>query len=623
MQAPDAWSPRPPEAGSPKPVHFQHQEDIVTTRRGVGFVFALIGLAVFASAAGLVVLYLSVSGSAGFARSARVTSSSALLLRPAGALPELRSDDVFEQFVDRGADSLRALVGALRRAKTDPRITSVLLMPGGLDSPYWARVQELRDAIVDFRESGKPVTAFLEYGGDREYYLASAADKIYLLPSSSLDLTGIAAYEIFLRGTFDKLGAYPDFIHVGDYKTATNQYTETRMTPEHREMSESLNRDMFAQLVRGIAEGRQKSDADVRALIDAGPFLPKAALDAGLVDGLAYQDELDDLVPVLRRGGEPVNWVEADEYGGNADGVRLRRRPRIAVLYAVGTIVSGRSGVDPINGDIVGSDTLIEDIRRIRDDGSIRGIVLRIDSPGGSSVASDVILRELQLTKKDDPDRPIVVSMSDLAASGGYYIALAGDEIVAQPGTLTGSIGIYTGKIVYSGTLEKVGITAEAVTSGANADIFSPLSTFTPAQRQKVEAFMRDFYTGFLDKTAEARNKTRDEVHQLAQGRVWTGEQAKANGLVDRLGGLDDAIDLVKERAEIDADQAVEVVVYPRRRTFYEALSDSIGRSGAATVLGALTGANGPARAVAAATVSARLFRRGEPLALMPFAFVR
>jgi protease-4 len=608
----------------PKPVHSHHQEDIVTTRRGVGFVFALIGLAVLVSAVGLVVLYVTVAGQAGLARGTRVTSSSALVLRPSGGLPELRSDDVFDQFVDRSNDSLRAFLGALRRAKTDARITSVVLMPGGLDSPYWARVQELRDAIVDFRSSGKPVTAYLEYGGDREYYLASAADKVYLMPSSSLDLTGIASYEIFLRGTFDKIGAYPDFIHIGDYKTATNQLTETRMTPEHRQMSESLNKDMFAQLVRGIAEGRKKSEADVRALIDAGPFLPKDALAAGLVDGVAYEDELDDLVPVLRRGERRVNWVEFDDYGGSSDGVRLRRRPRIAVLYAVGTIVSGRSGFDPTSGDLVGSDTLIEDIRRIRDDSSIRGIVLRIDSPGGSSSASDAILRELQLTKKDDPDRPIVVSMSDLAASGGYYIALAGDEIVAQPGTLTGSIGIYTGKIVYRGTLEKVGITAEAVLSGANADIFSSLSTFTPAQRQKVEAFMRDFYEGFLAKTAAARNKTRDEVHALAQGRVWTGAQARENGLVDRLGGLEEAIAAVKARAEIDADQDVETVIYPRRRTFYEALSDQFGRSGGgASVLRAFLGVQGPGRAIASATAPARLFRRGEPLALMPFAFVR
>jgi len=598
----------------------------VTTRRGVGFVFALIGLAILVSAAAMVVLYISVSGTSGLSRGARVTSSAALVLRPDGELPELRPDDVLDQFVDRGTDSLRAFVAALRRAKTDPHITSVVLVPGSLDDPYWAKVQELRDAIVDFRRSGKPVTAFLEYGTDREYYLASAADKIYLLPSSSLDLTGVAAYEIFLRGAFDKAGAVPDFIHIGDFKTATNQLTEKRMTAAHREMSESLNHDMFAQLVRAVAEGRRKSEADVRALIDDGPFLPKQAVEAGLVDGIAYEDELDDLVPVLRYRGEAVDWIEADEYTTGTDGVRLRRRPRIALLYAVGTITSGRSGFDPTDGDIVGSDTLIEEIRRIRDDRSIRGIILRIDSPGGSSVASDVILRELQLTKKDDPSRPIVVSMSDLAASGGYYIALAGDEIVAEPGTLTGSIGIYTGKIVYGGTLEKIGITAEPVTSGANADIYSPLTTFTPAQRQKVEAFMRDFYTGFLDKTAASRHKTRDEVHKLAQGRVWTGAQAKANGLVDRLGGLDVAITAVKERADIDPDTPVETVIYPRRRTFYEALSDQFGRSSGSVGVGllrALTGVHGPGRAIASATAPGRLFRRGEPLALMPFAFVK
>jgi len=595
----------------------------VTTRRGVGFVFALIGLAVLVSAAAMVVLYVSVSGRSGLSRSARVTSSAALVLRPDGDLPELRPDDVLDQFVERNTDSLRAFVAALRRAKSDPHITSVVLVPGSLDSPYWAKVQELRDAVVDFRRSGKPVIAFLESGADREYYLATAADKIYLLPSSSLDLTGIAAYEIFLRGAFDKVGAVPDFIHIGDYKTATNQLTEKRMTAAHREMSESLNHEMFAQLVRAVAEGRRKSEAAVRALIDDGPFLPKQAVEMGLVDGIAYEDELDDLVPVLRRGGEAVDWIEADEYTTGSDGVRLRRRPRIAVLYAVGTIVSGRSGFDATDGDLIGSDTIIEEIRKIRDDHSIRGIVLRIDSPGGSSVASDVILRELQLTKKDDPSRPIVVSMSDLAASGGYYIALAGDEIVAEPGTLTGSIGIYTGKIVYGGTLEKVGVGAEAVTSGANADIYSPLTTFTPAQRLKVEAFMRDFYTGFLDKTAASRHKTRDEVHALAQGRVWTGAQAKERGLVDRLGGLDVAIAAVKERADIDPDTAVETVVYPRRRTFYEALSDFGRNSGSVSLVRALTGVHGPGRAIASATAPGRLFRRGEPLALMPFAFVR
>jgi protease-4 len=585
-------------------------------------VLALIGLAIVVSAAGLIVIFMTFSGGFGLGRSTRVPSSAALVLRPDGDLPERASDDVVGQFVARDSDSLAGFVDALRRAKADARITSVVLIPGELDSPYWGKVQELRDAVLDFRRSGKPVTAFLEYGGDREYYLATAADRVFLLPSSALDLTGVASYEIFLRGVFDKVGAVPDFIHIGDYKTATNQLTEKSMTRAHREMTESLNRDMYDQLVRGIAEGRHKAEADVRALIDRGPFLAQEALEAGLVDGVAYQDELDDHVKVLRRGDAAVDWIEAKNYN-ETDGVRLRRHPRVAVLYAVGTIVSGRGGFDATDGNLVGSDSIVEDIRRIRDDRSIRGIVLRIDSPGGSSVASDVILRELQLTKDDDPSRPLVVSMSDLAASGGYYIALAGDEIVAQPGTLTGSIGIYSGKIAYGGTLEKVGVTNQTVANGANADIYSPFAPFSPAQRDKVRAFMRDFYTGFLDKTAESRHKTREEVDALGQGRVWTGAQAQERGLVDRVGGLDVAIAAVKERAGIGADETVETVIYPRRRSFYEALSDQFGgRSDSA--LGLLRVAGGPgARAVAAATAPARLFRRGEPLALMPFAFVR
>ena len=592
----------------------------MTLRRSVGFVFALIGLALAVSVAALVVLYVMVGGAG---RGTRLPSAAALVLRPSGALPERASDSVVGQFVDRRDDSLQAMVGAMRRAKADPRITSLVVIPGSLDSPYWGKLQELRDAVLDFRRSGKPVTAFLEFGGDREYYLASAADKVYLLPTSSLDLTGIANYEIFLRGVFDKVGAYPDFIHVGDYKTATNQLTETGMTPEHREMAEALTRDMFEQLVTGIAAGRRKTPGELRALVDRGPFRAESAVQAGLVDGLAYQDQLDDLEPSLRRDAEAVGWIEAEDYDAGSAGVRLRRRPRVAVLYAVGTIVSGRSGFDATDGDLVGSESIVEDIRRIRDDRSIRGIVLRIDSPGGSSVASDVILRELMLSKERNPERPIVVSMSDLAASGGYYIALAGDEIVAQPGTLTGSIGIYTGKFVYGGTLNKVGVTAEAVLQGANADIYSPLARFTPAQRDHVRAFMQDFYTGFLDKTATARNKTRDEVHALAQGRVWTGAQAKERGLVDRLGGLETALGAVKERAGLRPDETVDTVIYPRRRTFYEAFSEQFSGAGGVSLVQALGGARGPARALASATVAGRLFRRGEPLALMPFAFVR
>jgi protease-4 len=593
----------------------------VTLRSGIGLVFALIGLAVIVSFSLIALMYLSLS------RGPSVPSSASLVLRPDGELPELPSDDVVGQFFGESSDSVRTLVESLQRAKDDPRVTSVLLRPGSLQLPYWAKVQELRDALMDFRESEKPVIAFLEFGGDREYYLASAADEVYLLPSSALDLTGVASYEIFLRGAFDKLGVQPDYLKIGDYKSAPNQMTEKEMTPAHREMTEAITRDTYDRLVKGIAEARELSEDQVRALMDRGPLLASEAVEAKLVDGVAYEDELDDKVSALREDGESVDQLEVDDYrrsrGYASGGFRFgASRPRVAVLYAVGTIVSGRGGFDATDGALVGSDAFVEEIRRIKNDSSIRAVVLRIDSPGGSSVASDVIWRELTLLRKDDPERPLVVSMGDLAASGGYYIATPADEIVAQPSTLTGSIGIFVGKFALGQGLEKLGVTTQVVMAGRNADIYSPFTPFSGEQRTRVQAFLDDFYKGFVAKVADSRKKTPQEIDALAQGRVWTGGQARENGLVDRLGGLDVAIAAAKERAGIDEDDEVEVVVYPRRRNVYEALSDQFGDSGVTGVLSALLG-RAPARAVAAATAPSRLFRRGEPLALMPFAFVR
>jgi protease-4 len=577
-------------------------------------VLSLIALAVIVSIAGMALMFLAVS------RGPSVPSSAALVLRPGGEMPETEPDDVLGQVLGRDVNSVRGFVDALRKARRDSRVRTVILMPSTLELPYWAKVQEMRDAIVDFRESGKKVTAFLEYGGDREYYLASAADRVFLLPTSPLDLTGVASYEMFLRGTFDKLGVQPDFLHIGDYKTAPNQLTEKGFTPAHREMAQSLNRDMYEQLIAGIAESRKKPEDEIRALIDRGPFVAEEALEAGLVDELAYEDQLDDRVPELADVGD--SRIEGTAYQRvRAESVGLRPRSRIAVLYAVGTIVSGKSGYDALNGSVIGSDTMVEQIRKIRDDDSIRAIVLRIDSPGGSSVASDVIWRELMITREENPSRPLVASMSDLAASGGYYIAMPADAIVAQPGTLTGSIGIYAGKMALGGALEKIGVTGETVTSGANADIYSPFVPFTPDQRVKVQAFMQGFYDTFVQKAADSRKSTPAQIHAVAQGRVWTGKQALAHGLVDALGGVDAAVALAKERADIPADEDVQLVVYPERRSLFDALSQEFGGMGGAGIWSLAGGAE--RRAAAALSAPARLFRRGEPLALMPFTFVR
>lgn len=588
----------------------------MAVRRGVAIVLTLITLAVIVSFLGVAFIYVLVS------RGPSIEDDSTLVLRPSGALQDTTPDDVVGQLIGTNATTVRAFVEDLRLAKRDPRITGVLLMPGSLDSPFWGKVQELRDAVLDFRKSGKIVVAFLEFGGDREYYLASAADRVYLLPTSALDLTGVASYEVFLRGTLDKLGAYPDFLQIGDYKTAVNQLTQKSFTPAHREMTESLNSDSYQQLVRGIASARNKTEAEMRQLLDEGPFSPEEALRAGLVDGLAYEDQLDDRVPQLRPAGQ-IRRVEGSEYQRvTPRSLGVRPQSRIAVLYASGVIASGKSGFDPANGAVVGSDTFVEQLRRLRDDDSIKAIVLRVDSPGGSSVASDVIWRELMITRDEKPGRPLVTSMSDLAASGGYYISVPGQVIVAEPGTLTGSIGIFAGKIVIDGTLDKVGVTTETVKSGRNADIYSPFARFSPEQRVKIGQYMDGFYKTFVSKVAQGRHMEPARVDALGQGRVWTGAQAKDRGLVDALGGLDTAVSIAKQRAHIPADEDVELVVYSPRRSFYEALTQ-LGRSSASLSSWSLLVNAAQRQAVATLATPVTAFRRGEPLALMPFTFVR
>jgi protease-4 len=557
-------------------------------------------------------------------RGPSVPDHSTLILRIGGELAESPPNDVFGQ-VTGGArvETVRSYVDALRRAKDDARIESVLIMPTPFASPFWGKVQEIRDAVVDFKKSGKRISAYLEYAGEREYYLASAADRIYLMPTSGLDVAGVATYEVFLKGTLDKIGAQADFEKIGDYKTAPNQLTQTTYTPAHREMTESLTRDMYDQLVRGIAETRKKSVEEVRALIDQGPFLAEHALKAGLVDTLAYEDQLDDHGAVSKSG-----TVEGERYGRARAASTPYGAPRVAVVYVTGVINSGNGGYDPLNGEVTGSMRLVKAIRAARADDLVRAIVVRIDSPGGSSIASDVIWRELTVTKNEKPERPVVASMSDLAASGGYYVAMAAPSIVAQPGTLTGSIGIYGGKFVTGGTYEKLGAHIEGVTIGRNAGLESPQRPFNESERQKLREQIGSFYKGFVEKVAAARKLPVARVDQLAQGRVWTGAQAQQHGLVDALGGLDRAIAMAKDRAGIPADTQVEVVTYPPRRTLAEMLIEELTGEGSDRQLDAMVSLVGgmrtaERRALGLLTAPARLFNPGEPLALMPMSFLR
>jgi protease IV len=579
----------------------------VAVRRGVVLVLVLIFMAVAVSAVGLIFMGLAVG------RGPQISSNSTLLLEVHGDLQENEPTSVLGQFLEPPA-TVRSIVDSLRKAAVDTRVTSVVIRPTGT-AALWGKVQEVRDAIIAFKRSKKPIVAYLEYGGDQQYYLASACDKVFLMPTASLDLTGMANYELFLRGTLDKIGALPDAIHVGDYKTASNTFTEHTFTPAHREMAESLNTDLYEQVIAGIAESRQKTATDVRRLVDHGPYLPEDAVRAGLVDDLAYQDEIDDKVQ-LGRGR--INTLRQHEYRNVAlNSLGLNRGPRIAVIYAVGLISTGASNRD--GGQVIGSDTMVEYIRKARADDSIRAIVLRIDSPGGSAIASDVIWREIMLTRDR---KPVIASMSDVAASGGYYIAMPAHAIVAQPSTLTGSIGVVLIRFVIDGTLKKMGVNLETVKQGRYADLFSPVRPFTPDERKRLGELMQATYDTFVEKAASGRNSTPERIDAVAQGRVWTGKQAKEIGLVDELGGLDRALEIAKERAKIAAGTEVELVVFPPKKSLLEVVADPLGRNDRGTTVAALLGSPN-ARALEAVSAPLRLFRRGEPLALMPHVWVK
>ncbi|MDQ3213992.1 MAG: signal peptide peptidase SppA [Acidobacteriota bacterium] len=580
----------------------------MAVRRGVGIVLVLIVVAVVISAAGLVLMAALVG------RQPQVAGNSTLVLKIGGNLEEMEPGGVIGQFFE-APPTVRSLVEALRKAKVDRRIASVVIRPAGA-AALWGKVQEVRDAITDFRTSGKPAIAYLEYGGEQEFYLASACEKIFLMPAASLDLTGVASYDLFLRGTLDKIGAFPDTLHIGQYKTASNTFTERTYTPAHREMAQSLNADLYEQLIRGLAEGRRKTEPEMRALVDHGPFLPEDAVRAGLVDDVAYEDELDDKVK-LSNGS--VSFLSEAEYRPVSPvSLGLNKGPRIAIIYATGIIASGQSSYDSPSGQVVGSDTMIEYLRKARADSSIKAIVLRIDSPGGSAIASDVIWREVVLTRSV---KPVIASMSDVAASGGYYIAMPAHAIVAEPATLTGSIGVVLLKFVIDGTLKKLGMNMEGVSNGKYADLYSPVRPFTPAERAKVQEQMQATYDTFVEKAADGRNTSPERIDAVGQGRVWTGRQAKQIGLIDELGGLERALALAKTRAKLPAGE-VELVIYPGRKSIYEIVKNPFGSSGSTESLAAMLGFRDP-RALELLTTPLRVFRRGEPLALMPNVFIR
>ncbi|MFS8085600.1 MAG: signal peptide peptidase SppA [Acidobacteriota bacterium] len=506
-----------------------------------------------------------------------IQDNSVLALKVSGPLPDYVPDDPLRRLFGGQPQSLSSLLAQFRKAKVDKRISAVMLDIDGSDAG-WAKAEEIRGAIEDFRTSGKPVYAYMETGFNKDYYIATACDKIFVPPPGELFTIGLAADVMFFRGSLDKLGVYPDMYQIGKYKSAGDMFTQKEMTPAHREFINSLLDDLYGRYVDGIAAARKKTPDEVKKLIDNAPYNATQAKDAGLIDGAAYHDEVEkELKKRLGyKDSDDLRIARAGDYRQiSQESLGLNKGERVAIVYAAGDIISGKSSFGGSGQETIGSDSLVRTLNEVRDDKSIKAVVLRIDSPGGSGLASDIIWRAIESLKEK---KPVVVSMGDVAASGGYYIACNANKIVAEPSTITGSIGVVGGKPVIKGFYDWIGVTNEYVLRGANAGMFRESEKFSDTERKKFEELIKDTYYGqFLPKVAKGRNKKVEEIDAIGQGRVWTGAQGKGNGLVDEYGGLDKAIEIAKQLANIPADKTVQRVIRPQPPSFLDQLMSSGG----------------------------------------------
>src|SRR6266550_2091135 len=552
----------------------------------------------------------------------RIDNNSVLALRVAGALPDYVADDPLRRFFGSTDQSLSNLTLQFSKAKVDNRI-KVILLDINMTSVGMGKAEEIRDAITDFRSSGKPVYAYIEYGTDKEYYIASACDKIYVAPPGELFINGFAADVMFFRGSLDKLCVYPDMVQMGKYKTAVETFTRKDMSDANREFMNSLLDDLFNRYVEAIAKARGKSPENVRAIIDDAPYSSLKAKEIGLIDGVAYRDELEkELKTKLGyKDSDELSLIRSSTYDEvEPESLGLDKGERIAVIYATGDIGSGRSEQSPSGDQSIGSETLAKALNDARDDKTIKAIVIRVDSPGGSGLASDIIWHAVESAKAK---KPVVISMSDVAASGGYYIAAGANKIIAQPSTITGSIGVFAGKPVIKGFYDWLGISNEYVLRGKQAGMFRETEKFTPEERTKFEDLIKHtYYDDFVPKVAKGRNKTAEYIDSIAQGRVWTGAQGKERGLVDEFGGLDRAVEVAKELAKIPKDKGVHRVIFPYPRTFFQELLNSGSdetRNQAAQQRAVMTALPEDARRALRFMALMDHVKSGDPMLLMPF----
>lgn len=488
--------------------------------------------------------------------------------------------DPLARLAARRRPTLRTIVEALERAETDRRVRGLLVLvgaaPGGL-----ADVQELRDAIGALRGAGTPTVAFSEAFGEfgpgtGGYYLASVCDEIVLQPSGDVGLLGVRGEATFLRGALDKLGAEPELDHRRAYKTAKNRLTETAFTEADREATGRIVTSVLDQVVAGVATARGLDEATVRGLVDRAPLLAEDARAAGLVDRLGYRDAAVDRARALAdgtrspavgraraRAGDRVALLDLAAYAARGQRRRVRGGTTVALVHGTGAVVAGRGRPSPLARRVMGSAEVGDALRRAAADRTVHAVLFRVDSPGGSYAGSDAIWREVARTR--ERGTPVVVSMGNVAGSGGYFVAAGADRIVAQPATLTGSIGVLGGKVVTRGLRERLGLTSDAVDAGASAGMFATTRPFAPAEWERLQAWLDRVYADFTGKVAAGRGLSAEAVETVAQGRVWTGADALERGLVDALGGHRTALGQVREVLGLPRDAPLRLVPFPRR----------------------------------------------------------
>ncbi len=483
-------------------------------------------------------------------------------------------------------ESLSKLTQRLEKASEDKSLSGVILHIKGT-SVGWAKLNEIRQAIQKVRKNDKKVYAWIESGMTKDYLLATACDEIVMPESASLILLGLRAEVSFYKNLFDWLNVKPDVLRVGEYKSAAEPYTRTDMSPAFREEMEAILDNYYGQIVDTISKDRGLADSKVEAAIDAGPYMAADAKERGLIDHLAYEDQL----PKLITGGDKNKDVKIikkyakkrldtdfsgiagliklmDLLAGIDSSQRIGSGPRVAVIYATGAIMSGSSSQGGLFGvNVLGSDTFIKAVEKAAKDDQVKAIVVRVDSPGGSALASDLMWRALEESRK-----PLVVSMGDVAASGGYYISMGAERIFAEPGTLTGSIGVVGGKLAVEGLYNKIGITTSVISRGKNSGTFSPMTGFTESEKAAVTKLLHAVYKQFTEKAAEGRKMKYDQLEKLARGRVYTGEMALKIGLVDELGTLEEAIEYARKLGKIPEGEKFEKLILPRPTSPFEQL---------------------------------------------------